>query len=215
MILKITDTLKNLAPAAIIPIAAGAPFQKAIAAVANAAGLSPEMIETDFKAAQGEVQPLYNGTQRYYLLGLGEAPGFAEILKCFRSFSYKYRQKIQAQLGISFLHDNLSGDISTWAEAAVNGLLLGSYKIGLYKSEAGAKHHALRTEEAQLSLGIEAGLANDCQQAAKRGQAVAETQMKAFDLVKCAPVNKKVAGKPGQVGTGIRQGMGVFGEGPQ
>lgn len=190
MILKINHTLKSLPPTVIIPLAAGDPLPKALQAIASTAGGGP-LIEADFKADPGEVQLLYKGETRFFLLGLGQSPAFHDVLKTFRSFSHKYRQKLSPDLGVSFLHDNLSAaDAATWTEAAVNGLALGTFQIGRYKNAPNENGHVLGSPDATVTVLVEESQAKACVAAARRGLAIAETQMDIFHLVN-APSNKK------------------------
>lgn len=190
MVLKITPTLKSLPAAVIVPVAAGDALKRTAAAIASSTGASAALIEEDFKAEQGEIHTLYQGAVRFFLLGLGNAPGFQEILKTFRSFSHKFRQKLPPRIAVSLLHDNLSGDAATWTEAAVNGLALGAYQIGHYKTTTANNGHVLARPDAGLAILVEEKLAAGCRKAARQGLAVAETQMRIFQLVN-APSNKK------------------------
>ena len=190
MILKITPTLKNLPPTVIVPVAAGESLPAAIRAMADATGIEETLVETDFKAEQGEVQLLYKDTIRFFFLGLGQSPTFQDVLKAFRSFSNKYRQKLSETVGISLLHQNLSGDAATWVEAAVNGLALGAYQIGRYKKVPNGNGHVLAGPHASIEILVEQSLAESCERAAQHGWAIAETQMSIFHLVN-APSNKK------------------------
>lgn len=191
MILKISSALENLPPVVIVPVAVGN-LQAAARAVAPAAGIDAELITADFKAEQGEVHLIYKGETRLFLLGLGQAPAFPDVLKAFRSFSHKNRQKLPAHLGISLLHQNRSGDAAIWVEAAVNGLALGAYQIGHYKKapNANGQSHSLAAPGATVDILVEENRAESCEQAARRGLAIAETQMEIFRLVN-APSNKK------------------------
>ncbi|MCB0599156.1 MAG: leucyl aminopeptidase [Lewinellaceae bacterium] len=190
MILKISHTLKNLPPAVIIPLAAGEPLQRALNSIASATGTPAALIEADFKAEPGEVQIVYKDSTRFFLLGLGQSPAFQDVLKAFRSLSGKNRQKLPAAIGISLLHGNLSGNAAIWVEAALNGLALGTYQIGRYKKIPNGNGHVLSGPNASVELLVEESLAEKGQQAARRGLAVAETQMSIFHLVN-APSNKK------------------------
>jgi leucyl aminopeptidase len=100
------------------------------------------------------------------------------------------RQKFTAPLGVSFLHDNLAGDAAQWTEAAVNGLLLGSYQLGRFKT-ANAEQHPLDAEDAEIHLFIDNKYKDITIQAANRAQHIAETQLEIYDIVN-APSNKKI-----------------------
>ncbi len=75
-------------------------------------------------------------------------------------------------------------------EAAVNGLTLGRYKIGQFKTQ-NSETHPLENDDFQLLLISPQGHTDDLQKAAEKGLATAETQMSVLHLVN-APSNKKV-----------------------
>ena len=143
---------------------------------------------SQFKADWNEVWPMYNGEQRYFLLGLGKNPGFAEILKAFRSFGFKFRQRLGTQIGINFLWGKAPEPLSGFVEAAVNGLVLSTYRIGKFKTSNG-EEHPLALLKAQLTLFVKPE-AKGIEAAAQKAHKIADTQMRIFDLVN-APANKK------------------------
>jgi leucyl aminopeptidase len=124
--------------ALIVPIAQQADLEAVLKLVSAKTEVPTDLIFSDFKAAAKEVQALYfnedGKAKRIYLLGLGEAPRSIDILNAFRSFFFKRKANLPASLGISFLHENAPENPSVWLEASVNGLLLGLYDIGLYKT---------------------------------------------------------------------------------
>lgn len=190
MLITFSNTLRNLPAAVIIPLAASESLEPALNKIAQATGQPAALLRQDFKADQGEVHTLYMQQQRYFLLGLGAHPSFAEVLRAFRSFSHKHRQKMACSIGVSLLHDNLSGDASLWAEAATNGLLLGAYAIGRFKNQPPHQVHPLAQADARLDIIADENLEAQCLAAADKGRQMAETQMRIFDLVN-APSNKK------------------------
>lgn len=145
-----------------------------------------------FKADWNEVWPMYKGEQRLFLLGLGAHPGFPEILKAFRSFGHKFRQRLYADLAISFLHANDPNMPESMVEAAVNGLALSAYRIGKFKTTNG-EEHPLSKPEAKCHIYIKEANIEILKQAAVRGEIIADTQSRVFDLVN-APANKKLPG---------------------
>lgn len=189
MKIEIQHSLSGQPDTTIIPIT-GENLSEALGKIAEKTGVDIHHLFSDFKAEAAEVYLLYGSrNQRYFLLGLGEKPDFAQVLKAFRSFAHKYRSKLHARLGLSLLHDNFRGWKTHWAEAAANGLALGTYQIGKFKTSNG-DIHPLATPEASLVLMLEASTAEEARAAAEKGQMVAETQMSIFDLVN-APSNKK------------------------
>jgi leucyl aminopeptidase len=174
----------------IIPMAGGDSLEASLAAVEPHTGVKAELLHRDFKADQGEVQILYAGGKRIFLVGLGVRPDFAEMLKAFRSFSFKYKQKLSREIDISLMPGNLPDNPATCIEAAVNGLMLGVYRIGRFKTSNG-EPHPLSDSEARINIIITKDHAELAREAAEKGLAIAETQLGIFDLVN-APGNKKL-----------------------
>ncbi len=143
---------------------------------------------SQFKADWNEVWPLYEGDRRIFLLGLGKTPGFSEILKAFRSFAFRFRQRLGTEVGINLLWGNAPENLAGFVEAAVNGLMLSAYRIGKFKTSNG-EEHPLATSEARIALFVE-GPSDTIEKAAQKALQVADTQMRIFDLVN-APANKK------------------------
>ncbi len=159
-------------------------FQK----IAQDFGLNDLFFKDDFKGELGEVQVIYGSTAKVILLGLGKKMVFAKILKVFRILSKKQVKFLSPKLGLSLVHGSLNETEPKLLEAAINGLFLGIYKIGRFKTKE-AEAHPFSNEEAQLHI-----LADDnptLQQASHNGKAFATTQMKIMDLVN-APSNKKL-----------------------
>lgn len=183
-------TLETLPPALIIPVVGNGAHEATLNAIGNTTGMDITLLKQDFKAESGEIHTLYLQDRRVYLLGLGAKPLFADVLKAFRSFSHKMRQKFTSPVGISLLHENVIGDPAKFIEAAVNGLLLGTYQLGRFKT-ANHESHPLEAEGAEIQLFINNQHAEDTLQAAVRAQHIAETQLSIYDIVN-APSNKKI-----------------------
>jgi leucyl aminopeptidase len=147
-----------------------------------------ETLKRDFSADKGETCFFYNGEQKVWLLGLGEKPSFATALDVFKNFSYKNKKNLLPSLGIRFSLLEDAANFGALVEGSVNGLLLGTYDIGLYKTSARSAH-PMAGEDAQLNLygNHEAAIAA----ASNKAKAVAETQLRIFDLVN-APGNKAI-----------------------
>lgn len=152
--------------------------------------LPVSLLRQNFKAEAGEMHTVYTQTQCLILVGLGEKPGFPDIVKAFRRFAHKYRQKLSSNLSVTFLYQNPGFDLDHWVEAMVNGLLLGTYQIGRYKTNE-KKQHPLRQSDSRLSIGVTENRQAGAEAAARKGQAMAETQLRIFDLVN-APSNHKL-----------------------
>lgn len=191
MNIAIKKTLDNQpVNALIIPIVGNGAQEETLRAVEKTTGVSIELLRQDFKGELGEIQTLYLENQRIYLLGLGVKPAFADVLKAFRIFSHKMKQKLSSTIGISFLHQNISQTPERWIEAAINGLVLGTYHLGLYKSKH-TNQHPLEDAAAEIQVFINTIDEKDAQAAAERGGHIAKTQMSIYNLVN-APNNKKI-----------------------
>lgn len=189
MNVSIAHTLESSPNNLIIPIANDEQLPAVLEAVATQTGVDVNLLKQDFKAEKGEVQTFYLQNQKVFLLGLGETPDFNNVLKAFRSFSHRHHQKLSPKIGVSFLHKNQPPAPARWAEAAANGLLLGTYQIGRFKTSNGNGHH-LASHTAKLTILAAENQTEAIQKATERGIALAKTQLSIFDLVN-APANKK------------------------
>ncbi|MEM8526585.1 MAG: leucyl aminopeptidase [Bacteroidota bacterium] len=168
----------------IIPIIASKNPFKSIMPLAH---FSKTTLQETFKGEKGELQILPTEKQTIYLLGLGEEPfNSRNIIKIFRSLSHRHKGKLSHKIGL-YLHHLKSPE--KIVEFALTGLLLGTYKIGHFKSEK-QELHPFETKGASLKIYTEAKT-NSLRKAAQKGIATAETQMSIFGLVN-APSNKKV-----------------------
>ncbi len=179
----------------IVPVAKNQDLEKVLSLVAEKTNLPKDFITADFKAGLKDVHTLYftEGTsnKRILLLGLGENPGSLDLIGAFRSLLFKRKTSLPGSLGVSFLHGNVPANAAAgWVEAAVNGLALGFYDIGLYKTEEKKDASALTSETAGIEIFIDKEHAAAARQAALKGRTLAETQLEIFNLVN-APANKK------------------------
>jgi leucyl aminopeptidase len=159
-------------------------------------GLSANTLISDFNGDAADILPLYAGDQRVVLLGLGEKPSFAEIQRCFRVLAYKWGKVLGSQVAINWQWTETGSSLYSWAEAGVNGMLLGAYQPGRYKTETPAIHPLLAPDaEIQLVAGSDAE-APLLQAAAERSLVIARTQRRIMDLVN-APSNYK---RPAELG---------------
>lgn len=191
MIIETQSSLGQLPAALLVPLAVNPMLGQSLRTIADLTGHPAEALRQDFSAEAGEQLLLYAGDKRVYLIGLGESPNFGGLLKAFRSFSHKQATRLPSDVGISLMNDNLTGDAQVWVEAAVNGLLLGTYQIGRFKRQEEARQaHPLLSSRARIIVLAEQELAEGCQAAAERGQEIAAAQLSIIDLVN-APSNKK------------------------
>lgn len=172
----------------VVPLTADQVNDAVLGTIETTAGQALPLLKKDFKAELCEVFMLYTPKGRLFLLGLGKQPGFEDVLKAFRNFSFKHKQKLTSHLHLNLMYCPENDHVS-WLEAAVNGLSVGTYQVGKYKSENG-HDHPLEVPDAQLSVWINDGDTASLAKAADRGLQIADTQMRIFDLVN-APGNKK------------------------
>lgn len=157
--------------------------------ILSAYGLSYAPFPRNFKGEHGEAQLVYGSDhQKVLFLGLGKELTFARVLRAFRVLSKKHSKLLSSQLALDLGLGSLKATEEKLVEAAVNGLYLGTYQIGRYKTQE-AESHPLSALDAYLHLSADEqpGLLEK----AKRGVAFAETQMSIMDLVN-APSNKKL-----------------------
>lgn len=188
MIINLAKAQK-LPETTVIPIAQNDSLAQILATIASDLKVPSAVLQQDFKAEHCEIHTFYAGSSRIFLLGLGIQPGFAEILKAFRSFSHKNRQKLSSSLCLTLRYGNEGESPFRLLEAAVNGLWLGTYRIGRFKTQNGERH-PLTLPAAQLVLDLGPIDPQAALTAAQRGYTIADTQSRAFDLVN-APSNKK------------------------
>lgn len=187
---SIQNSLDQLPDVLVVPVMNDGALESSLQALAATNGLDPNLLKQDFKAELAEIHTLYAQNQRIYLLGLGSKPQFADVQKAFRVFSHKMRNKFSTPLGVSFLHNNLPSAPIAWAEAAINGLVLGAYHLGRFKT-TNSDQHPFDDPEATVQIFIDDQYTDSVLKVAQRAQLIATTQMDIFDLVN-APSNKKV-----------------------
>jgi leucyl aminopeptidase len=151
--------------------------------IAAAFDVSNQRLKSDFKADFKEITSFFDGDTKIYLLGLGEKNNAADFLAAFRTFSIQQKNKLTSTLSLDFIHSNCR-DIST-IQAAVNGVLIGTYRIGLYKSDTNSIH-PLTNSDAILTIFSDNPI-EEVQEAVDKAIATAETQTRIMDLVNAAP----------------------------
>lgn len=155
--------------------------------IATRAGIDAATLQNDFKAESKEITILYAGDgspRRMYLLGLGKKSGFPEVLAAMRTFGHRYKAKLPARLGID-LRLLPSTQVIRAADAAVTGLLLGQYDIGLYRKPADEKP-VFGTAKSALEILVPSAQMAEAEQAARRGAVFAEATKQIFDWVNAA-----------------------------
>ncbi len=168
----------------IIPMLKNDTLAGALETIGTAFDIVVERLKTDFKGDFKEMTYFYKGQTRIYLLGLGEKPNSNDVLLAFRNLSFSQKSKFNGgQIALNFIHANI--DNISFLKSAVNGTLLGSYRVGLYKSENNGLH-PLSKEDAELTIFVKNNVEN-VEIAANQAIMAAETQIQIMDLVNAAP----------------------------
>ncbi|MFK7907744.1 MAG: M17 family metallopeptidase [Chitinophagales bacterium] len=174
--------MNEQAQAVIVPISTEN-LETSLLEIAKITGIEVEVLQNDFKAKAKEILPLYLTGQakpkRIYLLGLGEKPKFVTIVRAFKSFTHRFKSKLPKDIGISFKYGNESPSPAMAIEAALNGVKLGTYDIGLYRTDE-KKDCAIVAEDASITVYSDY---EDAPSIGNRAEAIADTQMEIMDLV--------------------------------
>ena len=72
-------------------------------------------------------------------------------------------------LGLSWEHCLDQPELASWVEAAANGMVLGTYQIGRFKTKDGEKH-PLAEDDAILHVVVDEKNVKLCENTAVRGQ---------------------------------------------
>lgn len=144
-----------------------------------------DFLVQDFKAEAKQTHLFYQGNQKVFFLGLGKSPKESDYIKVLRSFFYKQKKDLPDTVALNL---TLGGIETEWISAIVNGVVLGDYDLGLYKTESIPP--TFFGKNTSLQIVVEEANAELAQQQAFRGEATAWTQIRIMDLMN-APSNKK------------------------
>ncbi|HEV7379589.1 MAG TPA: leucyl aminopeptidase, partial [Dyadobacter sp.] len=133
-----------------------------------------------FKAEKGEIW--WYSSQELWL-GLGKGLKLPGLIKIFRSLFFKRKDRWPANITLDARDFSIEE-----IELAVNGILLGGYNLGLYKSEPKSASPFFGVE-GQLNIWTEKGSA-DIEKAIDLAQKTAAVQKRIMDLMN-APANYK------------------------
>ncbi|GIV31082.1 MAG: hypothetical protein KatS3mg029_0433 [Saprospiraceae bacterium] len=190
---KVSHDYDSQADFVLIPLAKQSEFDRLGVFLSSKCGWEAERLRQLFNADFKEILPLpfteAGQAKCVVLLGLGDKLHFRSALTAFRFFMHQYRKKLGGNMAIDLQYLPVEPlPLARWAEAAVNGLLLGLYDVGLYKTESNAAA-AFDPDAFTVTCRLpqpEQGLL----EAIERGRQVAEAQKRILDLVN-APANKK------------------------
>lgn len=178
-------------PVLIFPMFQNETLGNSLSKIAALCGIDAQLLTAGFKAELKEMHQIYVANRRkpelkkVYLLGLGANASSSEMLDVFRSFAHRNKTSLPASIGLDLLTANAAqrkDTVKAVAEAAANGILLGHYDIGQYKTTAKTPF-ALLSEEASLTIVTAKQFTETANSAARKGLAIAQTQMYIFNLV--------------------------------
>lgn len=97
--------------------------------------LDISFVNKHFKAEAKQVFLQDSEGKVIFLLGIGNEANFGKIVKAFHSFSHKNKTHFGEAISVDLRYVEHGADPFSWEEAAVNGLVLGLYDIGAFKSD--------------------------------------------------------------------------------
>lgn len=181
MILEVVSQYSETAQAVIYLFRQDDTLKERLASFSNA-----DFLTEDFKAGAKEVQVLYEGSRKVFLVGLGKSPKESDFIKILRSFFYKQKKSLPDTVVLSFVKGGIETD---WAEAVVNGCIVGSYDVGLYKTHKNVEPDFFE-RASKIQLEIAEPEIESATESARIGEMTALTQIRVMDLMN-APSNKK------------------------
>ncbi|MEM1325410.1 MAG: leucyl aminopeptidase family protein [Bacteroidota bacterium] len=142
-----------------------------------------DLLKTHLSGKKGEIHWLWQDGQAIVLLGIGDGTNANQVIRAFRGLAHRQATKLTSKIALFATH--LTTQQLEWA---INGLILSTYRIGSYKSEATEAHPFLSADATAIVYHEGERTAKT---AIQKGKATAETQMSIMQLVN-APSNKKV-----------------------
>lgn len=180
-----------------IPFLKDQPFQEILdQSPLKGTALNESKLKASFKADYKEFHSFWGetgiGLSQFFFVGLGTKLDFAKTIQAFRSLAFKNKSKLTPSLSLLIPASLDPETAECLIEAAVNGIALSRYNVGRFKTEDNHEDSAFSQPDACLKLIVPEHRSAAAKKAAEKGQAIAETQMRIFDLVN-APSNKKTA----------------------
>ncbi|MFK8104737.1 MAG: leucyl aminopeptidase [Saprospiraceae bacterium] len=168
----------------IFPMAKEKDLRSSFQQLETMTGITAKSLTTDFKAAKSEIVTLYYkvGTKdkKISLLGLGEKPTYQSVKDSFRALSH--RNKENGAYHVYCMQQQTQELCEQYCTAAVNGLWLGTYQIGLYKTQKTAVHSLAKTS-GKIVFYVNKSAVKTIKPACQKALALAQTQASILDLV--------------------------------
>lgn len=172
----------------ILPLAQDSGLTKNLKTLGATFGFNTSNIVDDFQAKPHQCQLIYNDNgNRIYLLGLGASPSFVSVQKIFTKWIFTNKTQLASNLHLVVDHFK-SNTLDPIIEGIVQGVILGRYDVGLYKTGK-SKKDGFAGSRANLIFLSKKDNKKIIQQAIRRSSAIATTQSRILDLMN-APSNK-------------------------
>ena len=190
MTIKISAKANPKTKTIIIPLLAQSDLSNTLITLDKKYGITSLPFEKEFQTNNTNSLSFSSTKRNYkiYLLKLDASLSFKKIETAFKVFAYHKKEQLSAPIAIDFnflFSQNKTTNKHIVIEAAINGLVLSTYQIGLYKTE--------KKSSKQKSITLELLLAKEniksFQKTIKRAKTIAEAQLQILDLVN-APGNK-------------------------
>jgi len=174
----------------IIPLLKNDLLGKSLEKIARLAGVDAALLQAEFKAEFKEVLSIYAVNRnkpelkKIYLLGLGGLNFMPEVLDAFRSLGKRANGKMSKSVGLELLLSNAprrAEIVKNLSEAAINGLLLSQYNIGIYKTAE--SETPAEKEDYSVRVFTESRFNDIVDKALDKGTKLAKAQLSVFDLV--------------------------------
>ncbi len=166
----------------IVPLVQGEILESDIVKLAEELQLPKTLLTEQIKAEKKEVSLFYpvahKSVTRVYCLGLGTNPTLKMVIDAFKRFLQMEAAKLPSNLSIDISNGNFDPEfISLLTEGIVSGLLLGTYKKGLYQT-SNLSTDKWDSEPLNLQFFVDEKFEDIVKIAADKGRAIAETQLK-------------------------------------
>ena len=193
----------------IVPVAAST-LETQLGAAAALSGISLAQLSRDFQGKAGEKLMFYPANAdgfsgQFILAGLGETADPQPLRQAVRE-AVQSRPDIAAvwiDLRL-LLPENRPEQLTALVSAAVEGCLLGDYRVGRFKTADPGKAEA---GERQFTLLVDASQLSTARIAARRGEVLAGAQRRVMDLVN-APSNQKTPEMLGDIARALGKSCG-------
>ncbi len=187
------DKYENLPEVLLIPILKNDDLKENLSKLASSFDFNIDWMVQQFTADEKEclhLPVLFEGkTKSLFLLGMGDKPHMESTIKTFRGIIHKHKEKLPGSIGLSLMLMSKSEHYYQLLDAAINGLVLGRYRIDIFKTDK-KKDYEFFKKTADIRVYCEGKDLKKAKIAAKKGLDVARTQIRLFDLVN-SPANKK------------------------